>query len=46
MMRYFIRIKIEQQKILALTTTTNKTIQDAKTTLNIVNASYMEYQTN
>jgi len=44
MMRYFIRIKIEQQKILALTTTTNKTIQDAKTTLNIVNASYMEYQ--
>jgi len=44
MMRYFIRIKIEQQKILALTTTQNKTIKNNIKTLDIVKKSFEEYK--
>ena len=44
MMRYFIRIKIEQQKILALTKTSNKLIKNSDKTLKLVRKSYLEYQ--
>ena len=43
MMRYFIRIKIEQQKILSLTKTTNAIIKNSAKTLDIVKKSYIEY---
>jgi len=44
MMRYFIRIKIEQQKILALTTTQNNAIKNNNKTLKIVKQSFEEYK--
>lgn len=42
--RYFIRIKIEQQKILSLTSTSNKTIKDSSKTLLIVQGALKEYK--
>ena len=43
MMRYLIKLKIEQQKIIALATTSNKTIKNNKKTLRVVNNSFIEY---
>ena len=43
MMRYLIKLKIEQQKIIALATTSNKTIKNNKKTLEVVNNSFIEY---
>ncbi len=44
MMRYFIRIKIEQQKILALVDTANEKIKNSPKTLKILQSSFQEYK--
>ena len=44
LMRYFIKVKIEQQKILALTETKNLTIKTNKKTLAVVKQSFIEYK--
>ncbi len=41
--RYLLRLKLEKQKISALTTAENTTIKNSEKTLNIVNKSYSEY---
>lgn len=43
MMRYFIKLKMEQQKIIALANTSNMTIKNNKKTLEVVNKSFTEY---
>ena len=44
MMRYFIRIKLEQQKILALTRSQNSSIKNDEKTLSVVKKAFSEYK--
>lgn len=44
MMRYFIKIKLEQQKILSLSKTDNKTIKYSDKTLSVIKKSFVEYK--
>lgn len=44
MMRYFIKIKLEQQKILSLSKTDNNTIKYSDKTLSVVKKSLIEYK--
>jgi hypothetical protein len=43
MMRYFIKLKIEQQKIIALANTSNTAIKNNRKTLKVVNNAFIEY---
>jgi hypothetical protein len=44
LMRYFMRVKIEQQKILALAESENDTIRDNPKTLSVVKEAFQNYQ--
>ena len=43
--RYFVRLKLEQQKIQILTTTSNKTIKESTKTLAVIKKSLLRYET-
>ena len=43
--RYFLRLKLEQQKIMALTGTSSNTIKNSPKTLQVVNDSFDSYKT-